>query len=172
MKYMTLAVVLVAAFFLNFAGASLTGLVKEAATPAGSAGFSAPQSVSSVLPAWAVSMFPVAILFLSTLLGIAVRVIWDPPGMSFWARFRKTTKALLLSPLVLYPSLGLAIHSPDPVVASLFAFQNGFFWESILRGRSFDPNPGVGLAPAAAAASNSAAPATQAPPAAPDMKGQ
>ncbi len=98
MKYMTLAVVLVVAFFLNFAGASLTGLIRETTTPAGSAGFSAPQSVSAVLPAWAVSMFPVAILFLSTLLGVAVRVIWDPPGMSFWARFRKTTKALLLPP--------------------------------------------------------------------------
>jgi hypothetical protein len=174
MKYVTLAILVIVAFGLHYLGASWTGLLQEAAVPSGSAGFSAPQSVASVLPPWAVALFPVAVLFLTTMLGIAARVIWDPPEGNIWAQFRKTGKALLLAPLVLYPSFGLAIHHPDAVIASLFAFQNGFFWESILLGRSFTPNastvpavaPGVAVSPAPGVSSGSA---SDTPPANPNL---
>ena len=137
MKYATVFLVLVAVFGLHYAGARLSGLVEPAGRPADYAGFSTPQAIAAVLPPWAVPLFPTLFLFLFTTFGIVTRVIWEPPEGTVWTRLWKTVKALLLSPLVLYSSLGMASQHPDAIVAGLFAFQNGFFWQSILQGRSF-----------------------------------
>jgi hypothetical protein len=136
MKYVVVVAVVLLAFGLNYAGVSLSGL-EGTKDPAGYAGFSTPQSIAAVLPPWAIPLFPAAFLFIFTAMGIAVRVIWEPPEGTVWARLWKAAKALLLAPLVLYSSFGFASQHPDAVVAGLFAFQNGFFWQSILQGRSF-----------------------------------
>jgi hypothetical protein len=138
MKYGAVVLVLLLALGLHYAGTRFTGLAEgEGGQPAGYAGFSTPQAIAAILPAWAVPLFPAAFLFTFTALGIVARVIWEPPEGTLWTRLWKTVKALLLSPLVLYASFGMATQHPDAIVAGLFAFQNGFFWQSILQGRSF-----------------------------------
>jgi hypothetical protein len=138
-KYVAVLLVLLAAFGLHYAGARWSGLAGgEAGRPADYAGFSTPRVVAAILPPWAVPLFPTAFLFTLTAMGIVTRVIWEPPEGTFWTRLWKTVKALMLSPLVLYSILGMATQQPDAVVAGLFAFQNGFFWQSVLQGRSFN----------------------------------
>jgi hypothetical protein len=72
-------------------------------------------------------------------LGILARMFWEPGESTFWTKLWRGIKALLLTPLVLYPTFSMATQNPDAIVATLFAFQNGFFWQSILQGRSFSP---------------------------------
>ncbi len=47
----------------------------------------------------------------------------------FWA-------SLLASPVVFGAVYAVASHQPDPVIAALFAFENGFFCERILERRA------------------------------------
>ncbi|HXJ87866.1 MAG TPA: hypothetical protein VMS18_13675 [Candidatus Binatia bacterium] len=140
MKYAAVVGVLVLAFGLHYAGASWVGLVHHTVTAHDSAGFATPQVVAKVLPDWAVALFPVTILFIATALGILVRILWEPGEGTFWAKLWRGIKALLLTPLVLYPAFSMATQNPDAIVATLFAFQNGFFWQSILQGRAFSPD--------------------------------
>lgn len=54
-----------------------------------------------------------------------------------WSALRSVglIKASLVSPLVFASVYALTKTEPDPVVAHLLAFQNGFFWESVLENR-------------------------------------
>jgi hypothetical protein len=140
MKYAAVVALIVLAFTLNYAGASWTGLVHHQVTSTDSAGFAAPRALASVLPAWAIALFPITILFVSTALGILARILWEPGEGTLWTKLWRGIKALLLTPLVLYPTFSMANQNPDVIVATLFAFQNGFFWQSILQGRSFSPD--------------------------------
>jgi hypothetical protein len=139
MKYAAVVALIVLAFTLNYAGASWVGLVHHKVTSTDSAGFATPQVLASVLPGWAIAIFPVTILFISTALGILARIFWEPGEGTLWTKLWRGIKALLLTPLVLYPTFSMATQNPDAIVATLFAFQNGFFWQSILQGRSFSP---------------------------------
>jgi hypothetical protein len=140
MKYAAMVALIVLAFALNYAGASWVGLVHHNVASTDSAGFATPQVVARVLPDWAVALFPVTILFVATALGILVRILWEPGEGSFWKKLWRGIKALFLTPLVLYPAFSVATQNPDAIVATLFAFQNGFFWQSILQGKSFSPD--------------------------------
>ena len=44
-------------------------------------------------------------------------------------------KSALVSPIVFIVVYALVKNEPDPVVAHLLAFQNGFFWESVFADR-------------------------------------
>ncbi|WP_416307398.1 hypothetical protein [Neptunicella sp. SCSIO 80796] len=93
--------------------------------------FTAPQIVQDNWPAYA-SMFPGFILGLSTLLGILSSIIWarsqDPSSRLTLASFAP----IVLSPLVLFVTYSVAIEHPDAFAGSLMAFQNGFFWQTML----------------------------------------
>lgn len=140
MKYAAAVALIVFALALNYVGASWVGLVHHKVISTDSAGFATPQVVARVLPDWAIALFPVTILFIATALGIVVRIFWEPGEGTLWTKLWRGIKALLLTPLVLYPTFSMATQNPDAIVATLFAFQNGFFWQSILQGRSFSPD--------------------------------
>jgi hypothetical protein len=74
-------------------------------------------------------------MFLAILLGVAARYIFYLKGAFSWLDF---AKPLCISPLLLLPLMG-SLQSvkelqPMQIVSfALLAFQNGFFWQSVLQ---------------------------------------
>lgn len=73
-------------------------------------------------------------LYVLTLFGIFFNIIWTESGKdkikNFWTL--STLRPLLISPIVFYSVYLFATKEPDTVVALLFSFQSGFFWQSVL----------------------------------------
>lgn len=70
-------------------------------------------------------------LFVVMALGIVANILWEKkPGDVFcWSLL----KPLLVSPMVFYTVYGITGQVPDAVSAHLLAFQNGFFWQAVLK---------------------------------------
>ena len=69
--------------------------------------------------------------FLATSLGILFKILWDSDDLKSALNFKKM-KALLISPIV-FGAVYIAVSNlSDPFLALLLAFQNGFFWQSVL----------------------------------------
>ena len=60
-----------------------------------------------------------------------LRLVW---------RSREFRKAMLVSPLVYFGVYKIAQHQSDTLVAILLAFQNGFFWQSVMQGNQRGSN--------------------------------
>ena len=76
----------------------------------------------------------VAVMFASVLAGIGARYVFYGRGRFSWRSFGRP---LVLSPIVLLPLLGsiqgsVALESLQLVSLACLAFQNGFFWPTVL----------------------------------------
>ena len=84
----------------------------------------------------------VLILYASMLLGIFARSAQEYLGdseivslghlLSFTYTSPSFVKGVLVSPIVFFAVYKLSASQPDNIVATLFAFQNGFFWQTVL----------------------------------------
>lgn len=70
--------------------------------------------------------------FLLTVLGILFKALWESPSINSIFAFRNF-KPVLIAPIVFYGVYATINTLPDSLLAGLIAFQNGFFWQSILR---------------------------------------
>jgi hypothetical protein len=75
-----------------------------------------------------------ALMFVGVLLGIAATYVFNLTGTFSW---RDLARPLVVSPLILLPLIGsLQGANLEPVQLVCFtvlAFQNGFFWQQVLR---------------------------------------
>lgn len=70
--------------------------------------------------------------FIATVVGIFFKAMWDSSDFKSLLRF-SSIKPLLIAPIVFY-GVYATIHTlTDSLLAVLIAFQNGFFWQSILK---------------------------------------
>lgn len=76
----------------------------------------------------------IGLMFGGVILGIIAQYLWSKPVAFSWLEF---LRPLVVSPIVLLPLIGsLEGGGPAPlqlVSLVLLAFQNGFFWQQVLR---------------------------------------
>ncbi len=76
----------------------------------------------------------IVVMFVCVVLGIAAHLVFFQKGRLAWSAF---LKPLVVSPIVLLPLIG-SIHGSSDVATiqlislGLLAFQNGFFWKTVL----------------------------------------
>jgi hypothetical protein len=79
-------------------------------------------------------LLALALMFVGVILGIAATYVFNLTGTFSWRDF---ARPLVVSPLVLLPLIGsLQGANLEPVQLVCFtvlAFQNGFFWQQVLR---------------------------------------
>ncbi len=72
-------------------------------------------------------------LYILTLIGITFNILWTKSAKGnisdFWSL--STLRPILVSPVVFYTVYLFASKEPDTIVALLFSFQSGFFWQSV-----------------------------------------
>ena len=64
--------------------------------------------------------------------GIFFKAMWDSPNLKSLFSF-SNIKPLLIAPIVFYSVYAAVNTLSDNLLAVLIAFQNGFFWQSILK---------------------------------------
>jgi hypothetical protein len=79
-------------------------------------------------------LLAVALMFVGVILGIAATYMFNLTGTFSWRDF---ARPLVVSPLVLLPLIGslqgAALEPVQLVCFTVLAFQNGFFWQQVLR---------------------------------------
>lgn len=70
--------------------------------------------------------------FIATIVGIFFKAMWDSPNLKALFRF-SNIKPVLIAPIVFYGVYATVNTLSDNLLAVLIAFQNGFFWQSILK---------------------------------------
>ncbi len=70
--------------------------------------------------------------FIATVVGIFFKAMWDSPNLKSLFSF-KNIKPILIAPIVFYGVYATVNTLTDDLLAVLIAFQNGFFWQSILK---------------------------------------
>ena len=79
-------------------------------------------------------MLAVALMFVGVILGIAATYVFNLSGEFSWRDF---ARPVVVSPLVLLPLIGslqgAALEPVQLVCFTVLAFQNGFFWQQVLR---------------------------------------
>ena len=79
-------------------------------------------------------LLAVALMFVGVILGIAATYVFSMTGAFSWRDF---ARPLVVSPLVLLPLIGslqgAALEPVQLVCFTVLAFQNGFFWQQVLR---------------------------------------
>jgi len=79
-------------------------------------------------------LLSVALMFVGVILGIAATYFFNLTGTFSWQDF---VRPLVVSPLVLLPLIGslqgAALEPVQLVCFTVLAFQNGFFWQQVLR---------------------------------------
>jgi hypothetical protein len=79
-------------------------------------------------------LLAVALMFVGVILGIAATYLFNLTGSFSWQDF---ARPLVVSPLVLLPLIGslqgAALEPVQLVCFTVLAFQNGFFWQQVLR---------------------------------------
>jgi hypothetical protein len=100
--------------------------------PSARRAFGAPSSGQS--SAEVSQLLALALMFVGVVLGIAATYVFNLAGAFSW---RDLARPLVVSPLVLLPLIGsLQGANLEPVQLVCFtvlAFQNGFFWQQVLR---------------------------------------
>lgn len=81
------------------------------------------------------SLSTIGVMFFSIALGVSARYIFYLRGSFSWLDF---AKPLCISPILLIPLIGslqsVKTLEPTQIVSfALLAFQNGFFWQSVLQ---------------------------------------
>src|SRR6202049_3360723 len=97
-------------------------------------GFPFPSSRRAFGGGSASPLLALALMFVGVVLGIAATYVFNLTGTFSW---RDLARPLVVSPLVLLPLIGsLQGANLEPVQLVCFtvlAFQNGFFWQQVLR---------------------------------------
>jgi hypothetical protein len=97
-------------------------------------GFPFPSSRRAFGGGGASQLLALALMFVGMVLGIAATYVFNLTGTFSW---RDLARPLVVSPLVLLPLIGsLQGANLEPVQLVCFtvlAFQNGFFWQQVLR---------------------------------------
>jgi len=79
-------------------------------------------------------LIAVGLMFVSVVLGIIATYIFNLSGAFSWRDF---ARPLVVSPIVLLPLIGslqgAALEPIQLVCFAILAFQNGFFWQQVLR---------------------------------------
>ncbi|MGB3515818.1 MAG: hypothetical protein WBA43_05135 [Elainellaceae cyanobacterium] len=70
--------------------------------------------------------------FLATIVGILFKALWESPSINALFKFRNI-KPILIAPIIFYGVYTTINTISDDLLAILIAFQNGFFWQSILK---------------------------------------
>jgi hypothetical protein len=72
-------------------------------------------------------------MFLLMLAGMAAKYLWDAIGEGDRIQFQKYQfiKPMLISPIVFAAVWANMQNQPDGVANFFFAFQNGFFWQTV-----------------------------------------
>ncbi|MEO1402806.1 MAG: hypothetical protein AAFV72_16370 [Cyanobacteria bacterium J06635_1] len=73
-------------------------------------------------------------LFFITLCGIFFKIIWDSQILESVFRWR-TFKPVFIAPIVFYAVYLISKDSTDPIVDILLAFENDFFWQTLLEAK-------------------------------------
>jgi hypothetical protein len=98
------------------------------------AGFPFPSSRQAYGGGGASPLVALALMFVGVVMGIAATYVFNLTGAFSW---RDLARPLVVSPLVLLPLIGsLQGANLEPVQLVCFtvlAFQNGFFWQQVLR---------------------------------------
>ena len=81
--------------------------------------------------------------FFLTVLGILFKSIWESSSIRAVFAF-KNLKPVLIAPIVFYGVYATVNTLSDSILASLIAFQNGFFWQSILKSEDMKFKPELG----------------------------
>jgi hypothetical protein len=80
------------------------------------------------------TLWCVVLMFLGIILGCVAQAIWNAKRKFSWRDF---VRPIVVSPILLLPLLAsLPADSIEPVqlvAVSILAFQNGFFWQQVLR---------------------------------------
>jgi len=79
---------------------------------------------------WAM-VFPPLLLSSATILGIFASILWQLRNRQKPLGARDFLP-LLISPIVLLVTYSVASEHPSVLIASLMAFQNGFFWQIVM----------------------------------------
>ncbi len=111
----------------------VTGLVLTAITLRITTGF--PNVVSrQAFGSGASPLLALGLMFVGVILGIAATYIFSLSGSFSWRDF---VRPLVVSPLVLLPLIGslqgAALEPVQLICFAVLAFQNGFFWQQVLR---------------------------------------
>jgi hypothetical protein len=76
----------------------------------------------------------VAVMFLCVVLGIMATYVFNISGKFVWLDF---VRPLVVSPLILLPLIGsvqgASLEPLQLICFAILAFQNGFFWQQVLR---------------------------------------
>ena len=79
-------------------------------------------------------MLAIALMFGGVLLGIAATYVFNLSGAFSWRDF---AKPLVASPIILLPMIGSVqgaeLESVQLISFAILAFQNGFFWQQVLK---------------------------------------
>jgi hypothetical protein len=127
--------VLALSIVLHMAGWNIVYPERQAAEVPGTA-LNSPAIVKDTFGPKVALLFPPVMLAACTLMGILSNILWtyaaDPNKKLGWRSFAP----VLVSPIALFSFYKAASTEPDTVVAALMAFQNGFFWQTILEKRT------------------------------------
>lgn len=94
--------------------------------------FATPAPVAELVgPFWAETFVPI-VLSIATLLGIAASIVWQNADAASKILTFRNLAPLVVSPIVLLFTYTVAKDQPSGMVATLMAFQNGFFWQEII----------------------------------------
>jgi hypothetical protein len=98
-------------------------------------GFSSPVFIEATFGTTVAALFPPFVLFISTVFGTLANILWShaerPRDRLGWKSFAP----LVVSPLTFFAVYSIGTSQPDGLAACLLAFQNGFFWQTIIGGR-------------------------------------
>ena len=119
---------------LQFLGWDLVKPQTGGSVPEGHA-LKAPEIFVEVFGDKLAAFFPPIVLSFCTLLGIFANILYRYTQGDIDRLTKEAFGPLLLSPLVLYATYAIAVDHPDGFIASLLAFQNGFFWQAVFERR-------------------------------------
>ncbi|GAB6040389.1 hypothetical protein [Endothiovibrio diazotrophicus] len=93
--------------------------------------FSLPEEFKPHLEGFVEKNYPAIIITLFTILGVFSKAILDYANKKERPLWKIVAPPLLISPIIINPTFSMLAAHPDGFVASLIAFQNGFFWQTL-----------------------------------------
>lgn len=128
-----------ALWFLLFAGVTLAlniagyaWLFNQTDIGAGHSNFNSPRFVEEHFGENVALAFPAVLTSLATVLGIFCNILLTHARSPAYKLTWRSFAPFLVSPIVVLGTYAMAPSHPDMLIAVLWSFQNGFFWQSFL----------------------------------------
>jgi hypothetical protein len=93
--------------------------------------FSLPDEFKPHLGTFVEKNYPAIVITLFTILGVFSKAILDYANKKERPLWKIVAPPLLIGPIIINPTFSMLAAHPDGFVASLLAFQNGFFWQTL-----------------------------------------